>query len=136
MIRALFPLCLLALCSAAAWPAEPALKVAPIAYTERTLPNGLNFIAARSDASPTVAIQVWYRVGGRDDPAGRSGFAHLFEHLMFKGTRYLKNKQFDRLTEDVGGENNAFNSDDVSKRGGHKRGGHKRGGQTSARVRS
>ena len=91
-----------------------ALKLAPIPFTERTLPNGLKVIAARSDASPTVAVQVWYRVGGRDDPSGRSGFAHLFEHLMFKSTRYLKNEQFDRLTEDVGGENNAFTSDDVT----------------------
>ena len=114
LIQALFSLSLLAACSAAAWAAEPALKVAPIAFTERTLANGLKVIAARSDASPTVAIQVWYHVGGRDDPAGRSGFAHLFEHLMFKGTRYLKNEQFDRLTEDVGGENNAFTSDDVT----------------------
>ncbi len=114
LIRALIPVCLLAWCSIAVWAAGPALKVAPIAFTERTLPNGLKVIAARSDASPTVAIQVWYRVGGRDDPAGRSGFAHLFEHLMFKGTRYLKNEQFDRLTEDVGGENNAFTSDDVT----------------------
>ena len=116
LIRILAPLCLMALCAtaAAATAAEPVLKVAPIAFTERTLPNGLKVIAARSDASPTVAIQVWYHVGGRDDPAGRSGFAHLFEHLMFKGTRYLKNEQFDRLTEDVGGENNAFTSDDVT----------------------
>jgi zinc protease len=114
MIRTLIPLCLLAWCSVAAWASEPALKVAPIAFTERTLPNGLKVIAARSDTSPTVAIQVWYHVGGRDDPAGRSGFAHLFEHLMFKGSRYLKNEQFDRLTEDVGGENNAFTSDDVT----------------------
>ena len=114
VIRTLISLCLMASCSAAAWAAEPALKVAPIAYTERTLANGLKVIAARSDASPTVAIQVWYHVGGRDDPAGRSGFAHLFEHLMFKGTRHLKNEQFDRLTEDVGGENNAFTSDDVT----------------------
>ena len=94
--------------------AAGALQVAPITFTERTLPNGLKVIAARSEASPTVAIQVWYHVGGRDDPSGRSGFAHLFEHLMFKGTRYLKNEQFDRLTEDVGGENNAFTSDDVT----------------------
>lgn len=113
LTHSLVRLLLLAACTAAA-AAEPALKLAPITYTERTLANGLKVIAARSDASPTVAIQVWYHVGGRDDPAGRSGFAHLFEHLMFKGTRYLKNEQFDRLTEDVGGENNAFTSDDVT----------------------
>ena len=114
LIRTLASLCILALGHSAALAAEPALKLAPIAFTERTLPNGLKVIAARSDASPTVAVQVWYRVGGRDDPSGRSGFAHLFEHPMFKSTRYLKNEQFDRLTEDVGGENNAFTSDDVT----------------------
>lgn len=90
------------------------LKVAPIAFTERSLPNGLQFIAVPSSTSPTVSVQVWYHVGGKDDPQGRSGFAHLFEHLMFKSTRYMKNEQFDRLTEDVGGSNNAFTTADVT----------------------
>ena len=94
--------------------AGPVINVPPVAYTERTLPNGLQVIAARSAASPTVAVQIWYHVGSKDDPAGRSGFAHLFEHLMFKGTTYLKSEQFDRLTEDVGGSNNAFTSEDVT----------------------
>lgn len=94
--------------------AAPALTVAPVRYTERTLANGLQVIAAENHASPTVAVQVWYHVGARDDPPGRSGFAHLFEHLMFKRTRYLKAEQFDRLTEDVGGANNAFTGDDVT----------------------
>ena len=94
--------------------ASQALRVAPIAYTERTLANGLQVIAVPSRGSPTAAVQVWYRVGSKDDPAGRSGFAHLFEHLMFKGTRFLKSEQFDRLTEDVGGSNNAFTSNDMT----------------------
>ncbi len=98
----------------AAATAEPALNVPPLHYTERTLANGLQVIASENHSSPTVAVQVWYHVGARDDPAGRSGFAHLFEHLMFKGTRNLKAEQFDRLTEDVGGANNAFTSDDVT----------------------
>ena len=104
----------------AAVPAAPvpppgsALKLPAVAYTERRLANGLQVIAAENHASPTVSVQVWYHVGARDDPAGRSGFAHLFEHLMFKSTRYLQAEQFDRLTEDVGGENNAFTSDDVT----------------------
>jgi zinc protease len=100
--------------AARAAPAAAALKIAPITYTERRLPNGLQVIAAESHASPTVAVQVWYHVGSKDDPQGRSGFAHLFEHLMFKSTRYMKSEQFDRLTEDVGGANNAFTSDDVT----------------------
>ena len=90
------------------------LKIAPIVFTERVLPNGLQVIAVPSNASPTVSVQVWYHVGSKDDPTGRSGFAHLFEHLMFKSTRYLKPEQFDRLTEDVGGANNAFTSNDVT----------------------
>jgi zinc protease len=94
--------------------ADGPLKIAPVHYTERTLANGLQVIAAENHASPTVAVQVWYHVGAKDDPQGRSGFAHLFEHLMFKGTRRLKDEQFDRLTEDVGGENNAFTSNDVT----------------------
>jgi zinc protease len=99
---------------AAVQPAQPGLSVPPLPYTERRLANGLQVIAAEAHGSPTVAVQVWYHVGARDDPAGRSGFAHLFEHLMFKSTRYLKAEQFDRLTEDVGGQNNAFTSDDVT----------------------
>jgi len=90
-------------------PAVPAIR-----YTTRTLANGLRVYALRDEDSPNVAIQVWYGVGGRDDPRGRSGFAHLFEHLMFKSTRNMPTEMFDRLTEDVGGENNAFTSEDVT----------------------
>jgi zinc protease len=97
-----------------AFAAATPLAIAPIAYTERVLPNGLQVIAVPSSASPTLSVQVWYHVGAKDDPAGRSGFAHLFEHLMFKSTRHLKAEQFDRLTEDVGGSNNAFTSSDVT----------------------
>src|SRR5580765_7965234 len=87
----------------AASAAEPALTIAPIRFTERVLPNGLQVIAVPSSTSPTVSVQVWYHVGSKDDPPGRSGFAHLFEHLMFKSTAHLKSEQFDRMTEDVGG---------------------------------
>jgi len=94
--------------------ADAPLKIAPVAFNERVLANGLQVIAVPSSASPTVSVQVWYHVGAKDDPAGRSGFAHLFEHLMFKSTAHLKAEQFDRLTEDVGGANNAFTGNDVT----------------------
>ena len=90
------------------------LDVPRIDYRQRTLANGLHVISVESHASPTVSVQVWYRVGGSDDPPGRSGFAHLFEHMMFKGTTYLKAEQFDRMTEDVGGNNNASTGNDVT----------------------
>jgi len=90
------------------------LKVAPLKYRQRTLANGLTVLSIENHRSPTVAIQVWYHVGGKDDPAGRSGFAHLFEHMMFKATKNQKSENFDRLTEDIGGENNAFTQEDVT----------------------
>ncbi|MGC8000486.1 M16 family metallopeptidase, partial [Salmonella enterica] len=57
---------------------------------------------------------VWYGVGSKDDPQGRSGFAHLFEHMMFKATRNLPAESIDRMTEDVGGFNNASTWDDFT----------------------
>jgi zinc protease len=90
------------------------VQVKPVVFRERKLANGLQVITVESHTSPTVSVQVWYHVGGRDDPAGRSGFAHLFEHMMFKNTVNLRAEQFDRLTEDVGGANNASTGDDVT----------------------
>ncbi len=94
--------------------ATTATAVKPIAFTERTLTNGLRVYAIRDTTTPNVSVQVWYDVGGRDDPRGRSGFAHLFEHLMFKATRNLVPEQMDRLTEDVGGYNNASTNSDYT----------------------
>ncbi|MDE3210522.1 MAG: insulinase family protein, partial [Pseudomonadota bacterium] len=90
------------------------LAIPPIRYQQRTLPNGLQVISAEDHSSPNVAVQMWFHVGSRDDPRGRSGFAHLFEHLMFKSTRHMHAEQMDRLTEDVGGANNASTGDDVT----------------------
>ncbi|MBS0582335.1 MAG: insulinase family protein [Proteobacteria bacterium] len=98
--------------SVAAFAAD--LAIPKIAYSERTLANGLQVITIEDHTSPTVAVQVWYHVGSKNDPQGRSGFAHLFEHLMFKSTKNMKAEQFDRLTEDVGGHNNASTADDFT----------------------
>jgi zinc protease len=94
--------------------AEPASVVPPIVYHQRTLPNGLQVYTSLDRATPNVTVQLWYGVGSKDDPAGRSGFAHLFEHLMFKATKDLPAESFDRLTEDVGGLNNASTADDYT----------------------
>jgi zinc protease len=91
-----------------------AIHVAPIRFVDRTLANGLRAILVPDSRVPSVAINVAYRVGGKDDPPGRSGFAHLFEHLMFKGTSRTAPETIDRLTEDVGGYNNAFTSEDIT----------------------
>lgn len=89
-------------------------RMPQLKFTDRTLPNGLRVLSAPDHGSPTVAIQVWYHVGSKDDPDKRSGFAHLFEHIMFKSTKNMKSEMMDRLTEDVGGFNNAFTADDVT----------------------
>ncbi len=89
-------------------------RMPQVKFTDRTLPNGLRVLSAQDRSSPTVAIQVWYHVGSKDDPQSRSGFAHLFEHMMFKSTKNMKSEMMDRLTEDVGGFNNAFTADDVT----------------------
>jgi zinc protease len=89
-------------------------RIPPIAYTHRTLANGLQVYAVLDRTTPNVTVQVWYGVGSKDDPAGRSGFAHLFEHMMFKATRDFPAESIDRFTEDVGGMNNASTADDFT----------------------
>jgi zinc protease len=117
-IRSLFALCAFSLVGVAllmhAPVASAQTKMPQINFKQRTLGNGMKVISAVDHSSPTVAIEVWYHVGSKDDPDGRSGFAHLFEHIMFKSTKNMKSEMMDRLTEDVGGMNNAFTADDVT----------------------
>src|SRR6185295_2341168 len=89
-------------------------KMPQMTLHDRTLANGLRVLSVVDKSSPSVAINVWYHVGSKDDPDQRSGFAHLFEHIMFKSTKNMKDETMDRLTEDVGGQNNAFTTDDVT----------------------
>jgi zinc protease len=103
-----------ALLAAEGPPPSQAVTVPPLPFKHMTLPNGLQVYTVEDHKSPTVAVQVWYHVGSKDDPNGRSGFAHLFEHMMFKGNEHLTPDAFDDLTENIGGENNAFTADDVT----------------------
>lgn len=107
-------LLLLLFCAAYGVAASAALPVPRLDYKHRTLGNGLEVYTLQDRTTPTVAIQVWYRVGSKNDPEGRSGFAHLFEHIMFKSTKHMAAEMMDRLTEDVGGMNNATTRDDAT----------------------
>ena len=100
--------------AALAQPAGRAAEVPPIQFKQRTLANGLKVFTSLDRTTPNVTVQVWYGVGSKDDPEGRSGFAHLFEHLMFKATRNMPAESIDRMTEDVGGFNNASTADDYT----------------------
>lgn len=106
---------LLVLAALAVQTASAQLKITPLNIRERTLANGLKVVSVQDNSAPLVAVQVWYNVGSKNDPPGRSGFAHLFEHMMFKSTKNMKSEMIDRLTEDVGGEgSNASTSDDFT----------------------
>jgi zinc protease len=77
-----------------------------------TLPNGLTVTVHEDHTLPQVVINVWYDVGSQDERPGRTGFAHLFEHLMFMGTTRVPGNQFDMLMESFGGSNNASTNED------------------------
>jgi zinc protease len=87
----------------------PSLRVP---YTEFTLPNGLHVILHRDTSVPVVAVNVWYHVGSANERPGRTGFAHLFEHLMFEGSKHVPEGAFDEWLEAAGGSNNGSTTPD------------------------
>ena len=95
---------------ASAPPSRPAALQVP--YTQFTLANGLNVILHEDHTVPVVTVNVWYNVGSGREKPGRTGFAHLFEHLMFMGSGHVKEGQFDRLLEAAGGDNNGSTTED------------------------
>jgi zinc protease len=83
-----------------------------VAYTEFTLPNGLHVILHRDTSVPVVSVNVWYHVGSANERPGRTGFAHLFEHLMFEGSKNVREGAFDEWLEAAGGNNNGSTNGD------------------------
>jgi zinc protease len=83
-----------------------------VPYQQFRLANGLNVILHRDTSIPVVAVNVWYYVGSANEKPGRTGFAHLFEHLMFEGSKHVPEGQFDILLEGAGGDNNGSTSND------------------------
>jgi zinc protease len=95
--------------------ASPAAAQSPkieIKYSQFTLPNGLNVILHEDHSVPIVTVNMWYRVGSAREKTGRTGFAHLFEHLMFMGSGHVKYGEFDQWLEAAGGDNNASTGND------------------------
>jgi len=98
--------------AAPAAPAASAIEVPPLQYKERRLANGLRIISMRDTTTANVSVSVWYEVGSKHDPEGRSGFAHLFEHILSRKTRNMPYNMINRLVEDVGGDRNASTASD------------------------
>lgn len=88
------------------------LSAPEIAFEEWTLDNGLRVIALPDQGTSTVTTSIWYDVGSKHDPEGRSGFAHLFEHILSRKTENMPYNMINKLTEDVGGQRNASTGDD------------------------
>jgi zinc protease len=100
----------LAASPAAQTPASPP-KI-ELQYTQFTLPNGLRVILHEDHSVPMVSVNMWYHVGSARERAGRTGFAHLFEHLMFMGSGHVKPGEFDQWLEAAGGDNNGSTEND------------------------
>src|SRR6266481_3024918 len=83
-----------------------------IAFEEFTLPNGLRVIYSEDHSTPIVSVDVWYEVGSRNERPGRSGFAHLFEHMMFQGSAHIKKSEHNKLIERAGGDFNGSTAED------------------------
>jgi zinc protease len=110
--RAVVVAVLLVVLLAAGWPARAAESTAAVLAT--TLDNGLRVLLLEDRRSPIVTVQMWYRVGSRNEARGATGIAHFLEHLMFRGTARYGPGVFARLVERNGGQNNAFTSQDVT----------------------
>jgi len=83
-----------------------------IAFEQFTLPNGLRVIYSEDHSTPVVSVDVWYEVGSRNERPGRSGFAHLFEHMMFQGSAHIKKAEHNKLIERAGGDFNGSTAED------------------------
>ncbi len=81
---------------------------------EYKLDNGLKVLVIEDHKAPLATFQIWYRVGSRDEPAGKSGISHLLEHMMFKGTPKYGSKAFSKMVERKGGVDNAFTTNDYT----------------------
>lgn len=97
-------------------PARPALAAVPPPRLQYnfflTLPNGLKVILSEDHSSPIVHLGVYYHVGSKNERPGRTGFAHLFEHMMFKGSKNVGPEEHTSVIASVGGQSNAYTTDD------------------------
>jgi len=90
------------------------VRPTPFNYTMTTLPNGLQVVYLEDHSTPITHLAIWYHVGSKDEKPGRTGFAHLFEHLMFKGSKNVRPDQHPSLITSVGGQSNAFTDEDAT----------------------
>src|SRR3954468_7530947 len=102
------------LIACAGWPALAAVPPPKLQYDISTLPNGLTVVLSEDHSTPIVHLGVWYHVGSKNEKPGRTGFAHLFEHMMFKGSKNVGPEEHTSVISSVGGQSNAYTEDDAT----------------------
>jgi zinc protease len=109
---------LLALAATLAWGPVPLTAAASrppkLEYERLQLPNGLTVILHPDKSTPIAHVQIWFHVGAKDEKPGRTGFAHLFEHMMFKGSKNVEPEQHTSIVASVGGRANAYTTEDTT----------------------
>src|SRR5881409_3306991 len=95
---------------------NPSAAVRPpkLQYEVMTLSNGLTVVLEEDHSTPIVHLQMWYHVGSKNERPGRTGFAHLFEHMMFKGSKNVEPEGHPSYISSVGGQSNAFTNEDAT----------------------
>ncbi|HLN20133.1 MAG TPA: pitrilysin family protein [Bacteroidales bacterium] len=106
-----FTALLLTVVSCGKKPADDRLK---ISFEKYTMPNGLEVVLHEDHSDPVISYAIMYHVGSSREVPGRTGFAHLFEHLLFSGSENVPSGEFDKIIESMGGNNNGFTSEDVT----------------------
>ena len=95
-------------------PVQAAVRPPKLEYQITTLPNGLRVILSEDHSTPIVHVSVWYHVGSKNERVGRTGFAHLFEHMMFKGSKNVEPESHTSIIAGVGGQSNAYTTEDTT----------------------
>ena len=93
---------------------DAAVRPPKFEYQRLKLPNGLTVILHQDKSTPIVHVALWYHVGSKDERPGRTGFAHLFEHMMFKGSKNVEPEQHTSIVSSVGGRANAYTTEDTT----------------------
>ena len=93
-------------------PTSAAVRPPKLQYQMATLGNGLRVILSEDHSTPIVHVSLWYHVGSKNERPGRTGFAHFFEHMMFKGSKNVEPESHTSIVASVGGRSNAYTTED------------------------
>ena len=95
-------------------PLHAAVRPPKLEYQRLVLPNGMVVILHQDRSTPITHVEIWYHVGAKNEKPGRTGFAHFFEHLMFKGSRNVEPEQHTSIIASIGGQANAYTNEDTT----------------------